>query len=211
MKTFKIYKTTLWNYLQKLFRSKGESMLLVGKIILALVIMIVHSKELSAQTKSKQANDANINQLPLIKKFEYLPDVVLDMPLELEYFDGKAKVMSSFRKLNETFVQLFFWDASYADHLTDLKKIYDYKERMGASSTFIIVISKKDKATSAQVSAALERFKQQYQVDMDIACIIGNTNIDQLFKAPVFPKYVQINPKAVFANESSLAELFKNR
>lgn len=211
MKTFKIYKTTLWNYLQKLFRSKGESMLLVGKIILALVIVIVHSNELYAQTKNKQANAADINQLPLIKKFEYLPDVVQDMPLELQYFDGKAKVMSSFRNLNENFVQLFFWDASYADHLTDLKKIYDYKERMGASSTFIIVISKKDKATSAQVRAALERFKQQYQVDMDIACIIGNTSLDQLFKASVFPKYVQINPKAVFANESSLAELFKNR
>ena len=211
MKTFKIYKTTLWNYLQKLFRSKGESMLLVGKIILALVIMIVHSNELSAQTKNKQANAADTNQLPLIKKFEYLPDVVQDMPLELQYFDGKAKVMSSFRNLNENFVQLFFWDASYADHLTDLKKIYDYKERMGTSSTFIIVISKKDKETSAQLRAALERFKQQYQVDMDIACIIGNTNLDQLFKAPVFPKYVQINPKAVFANESSLAELFKNR
>lgn len=214
MKSYKIYhisKTVLWNYLQKLFRSKGDSVLMFNKMLLMATVIIANINILSAQTKSKPSSAAHAKQLPEIKQYEYLPDAVQDMPLELQYFDGKAKVMSSFRKLSENFVQLFFWDASYVDHLTDLKKIYDYKEEMGASSTFILVISKHDKGTMARIASALERFKKEYQVDMDIASIIGNTNLDKLFKVPVFPKYVQINPKAVFVTESSLAELLKNR
>lgn len=214
MKSYKIYhisKAVLWNYLQKLFRSKGDSVLMFSKMLLMATVIIANINILSAQTKSKPSSVTHAKQLPEIKQYEYLPDAVQDMPLELQYFDGKAKVMSSFRKLSENFVQLFFWDASYADHLTDLKKIYDYKEEMGASSTFILVISKHDKGTMARIASALERFKKEYQVDMDIASIIGNTNLDKLFKAPVFPKYVQINPKAVFVTESSLAELLKNR
>lgn len=211
MKTYNIYKTTIWNYLQKLFRSKGDSILVAGKIVLVSALIIVHFNLSSAQTKDKHIGATITKQLPEIKQYEYLPDAVQDMPLELQYFNGKPRVISSFRKLNENFVQLFFWDASYADHLTDLKKIYDYKEEMGASSTFILVISKHDKGTMARIASALERFKKEYQVDMDIASIIGNTNLDKLFEAPVFPKYVQINPKAVFVAESSLAELLKNR
>lgn len=209
MKTYNIYKNTIWNQLQKLFRSKGDSILVAGKIVLVSALSIVHFNLSSAQTKEKSKTE--LKQLPEIKKWDVLPDAVQDMPLELQYFDGKAKVISSFRKLSKDHVQLFFWDASYADHLTDLKKIYDYKEEMGASSTFILVISKRDKATLAQVTSAVEGFKKEYQVDMDIACVIGNTNLDQLFKVPIFPKYVQINPKAVFVNESSLTELLKNR
>ncbi|MEN5054034.1 hypothetical protein [Sphingobacterium kitahiroshimense] len=214
MKSYKIHhisKAVLWNYLQKLFRSKGDNVLMSSKMMLMATVIIAQINLLSAQTKSKHSVATQTKQIPEIKQYEYLPDAVQDMPLELQYFDGKAKVMSSFRKLSENFVQLFFWDASYADHLTDLKKIYDYKEEMGASSTFILVISKHDKGTMARIASALERFKKEYQVDMDIASIIGNTNLDKLFEAPVFPKYVQINPKAVFVTESSLAELLKNR
>lgn len=210
MKTEKIYNNTLWNYLQKLFRSKGDSILVAGKVILVLALLIMHFN-LAAQTSKKDGIKTELKELPEIKRWDVLPDAVQDMPLELQYFDGKANVMSAFRKLSENFVQLFFWDASYADHLTDLKQIYDYKERMGASSTFILVISKQDKETLEKVTSAVESFKKEYQVDMDIPCIIGNTNLDQLFKVPVFPKYVQINPKAVFVNENSLAELLKNR
>jgi len=193
MKSYKIYKISkavLWNYLQKLFRSKGDSVLMISKMLLMVTVLIAQINLSSAQTNNKEVSKTEMKSLPEIKKWDVLPDAVQDMPLELQNFDGKAKVMSSFRKLSEHFVQLFFWDASYADHLTDLKKIYDYKERMGASSTFIIVISKRDKSTMARVASALERFKKEYQVDMDIACIIGNKNLDQLFKAPVFPKYV---------------------
>ncbi|MCS3557429.1 MULTISPECIES: hypothetical protein [unclassified Sphingobacterium] len=214
MKSYKIYhisKAVLWNYLQKLFRSKGDSILMFNKMLLMVTVIIAQINLSSAQTKSNHSVATKTKQIPEIKQYEYLPDAVQDMPLELQYFDGKAKVMSSFRKLSENFVQLFFWDASYADHLTDLKKIYDYKEEMGASSTFILVISKHDKGTMARIASALERFKKEYRVDMDIASIIGNTNLDKLFKVPVFPKYVQINPKAVFVTESSLAELLKNR
>ena len=214
MKSYKIYhisKAVLWNYLEKLFRSKGNRVLVLSKMLPMVVLMIMQINLSSGQTKHKHLGNVNTKQLPEIKQYEYLPDAVQDMPLELQYFDGKAKVMSSFRKLSKDHVQLFFWDASYADHLTDLKKIYDYKEEMGASSTFIIVINKQDKATMARVASALERFKKEYQVDMDIASVIGNTNLDKLFKVPVFPKYVQINPKAVFVAESSLADLLKNR
>nr|WP_315402001.1 hypothetical protein [uncultured Sphingobacterium sp.] len=209
MKTNHIYETTLWGYLQKVFKSKGDSLLLISTMLLTVIIVAVNVGSISAQSKNKE--NTEFMSIPEIKKWDVLPDAVQDMSLELQYFDGKAKVMSSFRKLSENFVQLFFWNASYADHLTDLKKIYDYKEKMGASSTFIIVISKHDKASMARVASALERFKKEYQVDMDIACIIGNTNLDQIFKAPVFPKYVQINAKAVFADESSLAAVLSPR
>lgn len=214
MKSYTIYhisNAVFWNYLQKLFRSKGDSVLMFSKMLLMVTVIIAQINLSCAQNNDKRSITTNTQQLPELKQYEYLPDAVQDMPLELQYLNGKPKVMSSFRKLSKDHVQLFFWDASYAGHLTDLKKIYDYKEEMGASSTFILVISKQDNGTMASIASALERFKKEYEVDMDIACIIGNSNLDQLFKAPVFPKYVQINPKAVFVTESSLTELLKNR
>lgn len=211
MKTNHIYEITLWRYLQKLFKSKGDSLLLISTMLLTVIIVAVNVGSLSAQSKNKKGTTVKVLDLPELKQYEYLPDVVQDMPLELQYFNGKPSVKTSFRDLRENFVQLFFWDASYADHLTDLKKIYDYKEEMGNMSTFILVISKKDKATLDNVKATLDRFNKEFQIDTDIACVIGNTNLDQIFKVNAFPKYVQINKDAVFVSEKAAEELFKVR
>lgn len=210
MKTNHIYEITLWKYLQKLFKSKGDSLLLISTIVLTVIIVAVNAGSLSAQSKDKKGT-VKIQDLPEIKQYEYLPDAVQDMPLELQYFNGKPTVRTSFRDLSENFVQLFFWDTSYPGHYTDLKKIFEYKEEMGNMSTFILVISKKDKATLNNVKTTLDRFNKEFQIDTDIACVIGNTNLDQIFKVNAFPKYVQINKDAVFVSEKAAEELFKVR
>lgn len=209
MNTINIYIRSVWTKLQKLFKSGGEGFLLVGKVSVLILLVLVQVDNVTAQSKVivKPVEQLDLHEL---KKFEVMPDAVQDMPLEFQYFNGKPNVTTSFRALKENFVQLFFWDTSYSEHYTDLKKIYDYKEEMSVFSTFFLVISKSDKATLDQVMTTCARFKREFLVDMDIACVIGNSNLDKLFKVPVFPKYVQINKDAVFVDEITVDNVFKN-
>lgn len=210
MKSIKIYKIALWTSVQKLFKSGGDSLLLLTKMALVVGAVAGSGTSLLAQSSLK-VKSVKILDLPEIKTYEYLPQVVQDMPLELQYFNGKESVTTSFGKLKENFVQMFFWDASYPEHYTDLKRIFDYGEEMGAHSTFILVVSKSDQATLDGVKAACARFKKEFEVDMDMAFVVGNPNLDKLFKLAVFPKYVQINKDAVFVSEKSAVEVIKNR
>lgn len=178
-------------------------------MVLVVVTVAVSATSLLAQSNIK-VRPVKLLELSELKKFQPLPEVVQHMPLELQYFNGKESVTTSFGKLKENFVQLFFWDASYPEHYSDLKNIFDYGEKMGTHSTFILIISKTDQATLDGVKAACERFKKEFEVDMDIAFIIGNPNLDKLFKLDVFPKYVQFNKDAVFVSEMSVVDLFKS-
>ncbi|WP_400263287.1 hypothetical protein ACFX5U_09615 [Sphingobacterium sp. SG20118] len=209
MNTIKNYKIALWNSIQKLFKSKGDSLLLLTKMALVVGAVAGSGTSLHAQSSVK-VKSVKVLDLPEIKTYEYLPQVVQDMPLELQYFNGKESVTTSFGKLKENFVQLFFWDASYPEHYTDLKRIYDYREAMGLHSNVILVVSKMDKATLEKVKLTLERFKKEFDVKMDIACIIGNPNLDKLFRLAAFPKYAQINKDAVFYSEMSVEDMFKS-
>ncbi|AIM37241.1 hypothetical protein KO02_11480 [Sphingobacterium sp. ML3W] len=210
MNTIKNYKIALWTSVQKLFKSGGDSLLLLSKVLLAVATLAVSGTSLLAQS-SIEIKPVKLLDLPEIKTYEYLPQVVQDMPLELQYFNGKEPVTTSFGALKENFVQLFFWDTSYPEHYADLKRIFEYGEEMGAQSTFMLVVSKSDQATLDGIKADLDRFKKELEVDMDIAFVIGNPNLDKLFKMDVFPKYVQINKDAVFLPEQAAVDLFKMR
>ena len=69
MKSYKIYKISkavLWKYLQKLFRSKGDSVLIFSKMLLMATVIIAHINLSSAQTKSKPSSATHTKQLPEI-------------------------------------------------------------------------------------------------------------------------------------------------
>ncbi|AIM39009.1 hypothetical protein KO02_21660 [Sphingobacterium sp. ML3W] len=209
MNTIKIYISSVWAKVQKLFKSGGEGFLLVGKVLVVAAIITVNIHSVRAQSKV-EVKPVKLLDLPEIKPYEPLPYVVQDMPLELQYFNGDNNKTSTFREMNKNYVQLFFWDASYPEHYTDLKRIYDYREAMGRHSNVILVISKTDKATLEKVKLTLERFKKEFDVKMDIACIIGNPNLDKLFRVGAFPKYAQVNKDAVYYSEMSVDAMFKS-
>lgn len=209
MNTYQIYINSVWRKIQKLFRSKGESLLMISTTVLTVIIVAVNAGSLSAQSKIT-VKPVKLLELPEVKRLQPLPDVVQDMPLELQYFNGDKNTTSTFREMNKNYVQLFFWDASYPAHYTDLKRIYDYREAMGPYSNVILVISKHDQETLEKVKSILEKYKKEFSVNMDIACVIGNPNLDKLFKIDVFPKYAQINKDAIFYSEMSVDAMFKS-
>lgn len=209
MKRIEIYKIALWDSIQKLFKSGGDSILLMSKVLLVVVTVAASGTSLLAQAKVT-VKPVKLLDLPEIKPNEHLPQVVQDMPLEFQYFNGDKNKTSTFREMNKNFVQLFFWDASYPAHYTDLKRIYDYREAMGRHSNVILVISKHDQETLEKVKSTLEKYKKEFDVKMDIACIIGNQNLDKLFRVGAFPKYAQINKDSVYYSEMSVDAMFKS-
>ncbi|WP_400261921.1 hypothetical protein ACFX5U_20430 [Sphingobacterium sp. SG20118] len=209
MNTIKIYKIALWSCLQKLFKSSGEGFLLVGKVLMLILLGLVQLDNVTAQSKV-EVKPVKLLDLPEVKRLQPLPDAVQDMPLELQYFNGDKNSTTTFRAMNKNYVQLFFWDTSYPEHYTDLKKIYDYREAMGPYSNVILVISKYDQETLEKVKATLEKYTKEFSVNMDMACVIGNPNLDKLFKLDVFPKYIQIDKDAVFAADLTVDQMFKS-
>lgn len=131
MNTDDRYRIKLWGYLRKLFKRDRESVLLISKLLLFVLLATFHMVG-NAQGPNKEITMNGLDQITPLQVGDTVPDELLDMPIQvINELEGKKSIkLSDYR--NKKLILLDFWATwcgSCIEKFGELEKIQqDYDQ-----------------------------------------------------------------------------------
>jgi len=110
MNTDDRYKIKLWGYLKKLFKSKGDSILLIGKMLLFTLMCNAFMVNTYAQTPRKDSGVNGFGQIIPLQVGDTVPDELWDMPLEIINPSTQNKTSTLADYKGQKLLVLDFWN-----------------------------------------------------------------------------------------------------
>ncbi|MCW2262099.1 MULTISPECIES: TlpA family protein disulfide reductase [Sphingobacterium] len=179
------YISKLWSYLQKLMRSGGEGYLLVGKFFVAVLLVMGSVKVGIGQ------------EIKALKSGESIPDFVWEMPMELEYFNGKKEKVHLSDYKGKVIV-FDFWSTGCKSCIEGIPKLELIQERFKNNLVVIMVNSKRNRDTAERIAKRFQKYKKDFNYTPSLATITDDTVFTILFKHNVLPTVAVINSKGEF-------------
>jgi Thiol-disulfide isomerase and thioredoxins len=171
--------------------------------LLVIVLLLVSMFSLSAQTPRK---DSGANGLTALKPGEPIPDAVWEMPLELNYFDGKKKTVKLADYRNKLII-LDFWSTGCASCIEGIPKMELYQQRFKDDIVVLLVNSKRNKDTAKRIKTRFEKYRLDFNYTPILPTILDDTVFTTLIEHNTLPRIAIINKAGVFIGTNSSASL----
>lgn len=132
MNTDDLYRIKLWSDLQKLFKSKGENILLIGNMLLFTLMCNAFTMNTYAQTPRKDSGVNGLDQITPLQVGDPLPEELWNMSIQVTNdLEGKKSIKLSDYS-NKKLILLDFWATwcgSCIEKFGELQKIQqDYDQ-----------------------------------------------------------------------------------
>ncbi len=172
-------------------------------IVLALMF---HMFSLSAQTPRKDSGANGLNGLTALNPGDPIPEAVWKMPLELNYFDGKKKIVKLADYKNKLII-LDFWSTGCASCIEGIPKMELYQQRFKDDIIVLLVNSKRNKDTAKRIKTRFEKYKIDFNYTPILPTILDDTIFTTLIEHNTLPRIAVINKSGVFIGTSSSGSL----
>ncbi len=172
-------------------------------IVLALMF---HMFSLSAQTPRKDSGADGLNGLTALNPSEPIPEAVWKMRLELNYFDGKKKIVKLADYKNKLII-LDFWSTGCVSCIEGIPKMELYQQRFKDDIIVLLVNSKRNKDTAKRIKTRFEKYKIDFNYTPILPTILDDTVFTSLIEHNTLPRIAIINKAGAFIGTSSSANL----
>lgn len=159
-------------------RTVGTTCLWYKLLMSFLLIACISTQEVMAQGKNKIAVEARSG----LKSNDFLPKEAWNHRFKFTYLDGSPQVEKQLSEYKGKMLYFFFWDASYPNAYSDLRKLYEMCLIPTDKFTVFIVHSKKSKDTQKELKAMMDRFQKEYGDVMDAPLIMEDEFFTSLFQ-----------------------------
>ncbi|WP_400263289.1 hypothetical protein ACFX5U_09625 [Sphingobacterium sp. SG20118] len=159
-------------------RTAVSTGLLQGLLASFLLIVCISFKEVIAQDKYTTSEETKLG----LKVNDYLPEEVWNHHFNFTYLDGKSQEEKQLSEYKGKMLYFFFWDTSYPNSYTDLRKLYEMCLIPTDKFAVFIVHSRKSKDTPRLLKAMMDRFQKEYGDVMDTPLIMDDEFFTSLFQ-----------------------------
>jgi thiol-disulfide isomerase/thioredoxin len=122
MNTDDRYKIKLWGYLKKLFKSKGDSILLIGKMLLFTLMCNAFMVNTYAQTPRKDSGVNGLDQIIPLQVGDTVPDELWNHIFKTKYNPSGKPLLKLKEFENKKLIVLDFWATWCGSCIGSIKK-----------------------------------------------------------------------------------------
>lgn len=159
-------------------RTTVSTGLLYGLLASFLLIVCTSFQEVIAQDKHTSSEETNLG----LKPNDFLPEDAWNYRFKFTYLDGRPQEEKQLSDYKGKMLYFFFWDTSYPNSYSDLRKLYEMCLIPTDKFAVFIVHSKKSKDTPRQLKAMMDRFQKEFGDVMDAPLIMDDEYFTSLFK-----------------------------
>lgn len=184
MNTYKIYISSVWSCLQKLFKSSGEGFLLLGKVLVVVVLVVGYGESRGQELKEeREIRDKEKNHESQVMLGFRVPDDFWTH--EFTILENGAYKKETLMKYRGKPLILDFWATWCTSCMANFPKLDHFREVYGNNMSFLLVNSY-DTDTS-KVAGVFE------EGNVKIPSIVLDGFLKQLFPHQAVPIYVWID------------------
>ncbi|WP_418360862.1 TlpA family protein disulfide reductase [Sphingobacterium detergens] len=162
-----------------------------------LLLMIVSMFSLSAQTPRKDSGADGLSDLVALKPGDKIPDAVWNQRLELNYFNGKKKIIK-FAELKGKLIILDFWSTGCPACISGIPNLELIRDRFKGEIEILMINSKRNKDTPKRIENRFKKYKTDFNYVPTIATLLDDTLFTRLFNHNTLPTQAVINAKGEF-------------
>ncbi|AIM39008.1 hypothetical protein KO02_21650 [Sphingobacterium sp. ML3W] len=169
-------------------RNAGAACLWHKLLAFFLLIACLSFQEVVAQDKNTTSVETKLG----LKKDEFLPEEAWNHRFKFSYLNGKPQEEHQLSEYKGKTLYFFFWDASYPNSYSDLRKLYEICLISSDQFASFVVHSKKSKDTQKQLKAMMDCFEKEYGDVMDTPIIMEDEFFTTLFQPSQLLHYTLI-------------------
>lgn len=160
-------------------RSGGEGFLLVGKMMM-VILLVMGVKEGKGQ------------EIKPLKKGEYIPEAIWEMPLLLQNLNGGTKTIK-FNELKGKVILFDFWATSCKSCIEGFPKMQELNRKYGKDLAVILVNSKRNKDSPRRLKAVFDNYKKAYNYELELPSLLDDTVFTSLFPHNGIPTHAWVD------------------
>lgn len=180
IKLLNIYSTSFWKLIQKLFKSKGEAFLLVGKMMMVILLVVGKSEGRAQEVEALRVGD-------------YVPKDFWNQKVKI-YNQGDTSVIELSKYRGKSLL-IDFWASWCGYCVQGFPKLVEIQEGYRNHLNILLVNSSYTKDTFNKIHTMRNAILREN----DLTTAFMDDYFIQLFPHGPIPHYVWINPKGRIA------------
>lgn len=177
IKLLNIYSTSFWKLIQKLFKSKGEAFLLVGKMMMVILMM-----------GGAMESGAQVDGIRPLKIGDTIPEALWNMPLSATNIRSGEKSIKLGDFRNKKLIILDFWATWCSPCIKGMPLLNDIVK--SNSNITAISVGTEDRQ---KIEKFLENQPLTYQTGFELPVLVEDKHLKLFFPHARIPHYVWID------------------
>lgn len=184
MNTYKIYISSVWKQIQKLFKSGGEGFLLLGKVLVGVVLVVGYGESRG------QENGVKEDEILALRVGDRVPEEFWTREFSI-YGDGMI-IKQNLMKYKGKPLVLDFWASWCGACIQNFPKLDNLKEIFGDDINFLLINSDSNDRELSKIDRVFtdDKFKE-YRTN--ISSIVFDDYLINFFPHDAIPHYIWLD------------------